>query len=67
MTEITAAPAREGFFARINWVDLGPFIALAVLVAVGFLVNPDFISPANMANVITRSAFIAIIAVGAPS
>ena len=65
MADITAAPAREPLLGRINWIDLGPFIALGVLVAVGFLVNPDFLSPTNLTNVITRSAFIAIIAVGA--
>ena len=50
---------------RINWVDLGPFIALGALLIVGFLINPDFLSANNLTNVITRSAFIAIIAVGA--
>jgi ribose transport system permease protein len=32
---------------------------------VGALVNPDFLNPSNLLNVVTRSAFIAIIAVGA--
>jgi ribose transport system permease protein len=32
---------------------------------VGFLVNPDFLSATNLSNVVTRSAFIAVIAVGA--
>jgi ribose transport system permease protein len=59
----TVAPADEG--SRIRWADLAPFIALAVILLLGTLMNSNFASPANLANVITRSAFIAIIAVGA--
>ncbi|MBF9234122.1 ABC transporter permease [Microvirga alba] len=44
---------------------LSPFIALVVLVIAGSLINPDFLTTANLLNVVTRSAFIAIIAVGA--
>lgn len=65
MTDIAAPPQREPFTQRINWVDIGPFIALAVLILAGVIINPDFLSPTNVANVVTRSAFIAIIAVGA--
>jgi ribose transport system permease protein len=63
----TAIPARPETRRRFN-VDmraLAPFIALAVLMVVGALVNPDFLNPSNLLNVVTRSAFIAIIAVGA--
>jgi len=65
MSDITATPGREPWHQRINWVDIGPFIALAILVMAGVLINPDFLSPTNITNVVTRSAFIAIIAVGA--
>jgi ribose transport system permease protein len=44
---------------------LSPFLALAVLMVLGALVNPDFFTASNLLNVVTRSAFIAIIAVGA--
>ncbi|WP_284759703.1 ABC transporter permease [Agrobacterium sp. fls2-241-TYG-188a] len=44
---------------------VAPFVALLLLLIVGALVNPNFISINNLANVATRSAFIAIIAVGA--
>jgi ribose transport system permease protein len=44
---------------------VAPFIALFLLLIVGAMVNPNFISINNLANVATRSAFIAIIAVGA--
>nr|WP_315834364.1 ABC transporter permease [Bradyrhizobium prioritasuperba] len=49
-------------------VDLravAPFVALALLLAVGAFANPNVISLDNLLNVATRSAFIAIIAVGA--
>lgn len=65
MSDITATPTREPWHQRINWVDIGPFIALAILILAGVLINPDFLSPTNITNVVTRSAFIAIIAVGA--
>jgi ribose transport system permease protein len=53
-----------------SWRDIdmravAPFAALALLLIVGALVNPNFIGLNNLANVATRSAFIAIIAVGA--
>jgi len=58
----TDAPARK---FRIDMRALSPFIALIVLVIAGALINPDFLTPSNLLNVVTRSAFIAIIAVGA--
>ncbi|WP_292632311.1 ABC transporter permease [Mesorhizobium sp.] len=63
MTE--SAPRRRSLDLNISWTDIGPFLALAALLVVGYLINPDFLSATNLANVITRSAFIAIIAVGA--
>ena len=55
---------------RRSWRDVdlravAPFAALLLLLIVGALVNPNFIGITNLANVATRSAFIAIIAVGA--
>ncbi|WP_181708549.1 ABC transporter permease [Chthonobacter rhizosphaerae] len=58
-----ARPARPGF--RIDLRTAAPFIALAVLLVFGALLNPNFVSAANLINVLTRCAFIAIIAVGA--
>ncbi|WP_207478378.1 ABC transporter permease [Arenibaculum pallidiluteum] len=43
----------------------GPFLALAALVVLGTLANPVFLSPGNIANVLTRTAFTGIIAIGA--
>ena len=65
MSDITAPPVRTSHLKRINWVDVGPFIALGLLLLIGVIINPDFLSPTNITNVVTRSAFIAIIAVGA--
>lgn len=51
---------------RLDLRTLAPFIALAALIAVGSLVHPKFLTFDNLVqNVATRSAFIAIIAVGA--
>ncbi|MGV8936486.1 MAG: ABC transporter permease [Allorhizobium sp.] len=55
---------------RRTWRDIdlravAPFAALALLLVVGAFVNPNFIGLTNLSNVATRSAFIAIIAVGA--
>lgn len=44
--------------------DAGPLIALLLLVVIGLLLNPSFLSWNNLSNVLTRSAFIGIISVG---
>jgi ribose transport system permease protein len=54
-----ARPAR-----RIPWQALTPLLGLVALVIVGALMNPAFLSSTNVFNVLTRSAFIGIIAVG---
>ncbi|MDQ0317848.1 ABC transporter permease [Amorphus orientalis] len=61
--ERAAGPQSEGF--KIRWGDLAPFIALAMIVLLGVLINSNFMSGNNILNVMTRSAFIAIIGVGA--
>jgi ribose transport system permease protein len=43
---------------------MGPVIALVLLCIAGALLNPDFATLDNMMNVLTRTAFIGIIAVG---
>jgi len=42
----------------------GPLIALILLCIAGALLNPDFATVDNLMNVLTRTAFIGIIAVG---
>ncbi|MGV2064706.1 MULTISPECIES: ABC transporter permease [Agrobacterium] len=44
---------------------VAPFVALVLLLVLGTIANPNFIGIDNLLNVITRSAFIAIIALGA--
>ncbi|MEO3434287.1 ABC transporter permease [Inquilinus sp. CAU 1745] len=43
----------------------GPLLALLLLVLLGAAMHPAFLSYANITNILTRSAFIGIIAVGA--
>lgn len=49
---------------RIDLHLLGPLVALIALVILGALLNSSFLAPANITNVLARSAFIGIIAVG---
>lgn len=70
MTTHTETNDEDRKSIRRTWrhVDLravAPFAALFLLLIVGALVNPNFIGITNLANVATRSAFIAIVAVGA--
>ncbi len=55
------SPAR---FKLPSMAVIGPVLALIVLVAVGAMMNSNFLSAANITNVLARSAFIGIIAVG---
>ncbi|WP_116134577.1 ABC transporter permease [Tropicimonas sp. IMCC34043] len=50
--------------ARIDLQTLGPILALIALIVIGTLLNPDFLASRNITNVLSRSAFIGIIAVG---
>ena len=66
MTDLAASGAKT----RRSWKDIdlravAPFVALLLLLILGALSSPNFLSVANLLNVLTRSAFIAIIAVGA--
>jgi len=65
MTSATTHLATIKTPRRIRWAAMGPFIALAVVMLAGMVLNSNFATGTNMANVVTRSAFIAIIAVGA--
>lgn len=49
---------------RIDLHTLGPLIALVALVLLGTMLNSAFLAPANITNVLARSAFIGLIAVG---
>ncbi len=49
---------------RIAMSVIGPILALILLVVAGALMNPNFLAFDNVTNVLARSAFIGIIAVG---
>ncbi|MBU2289461.1 MAG: ABC transporter permease, partial [Gammaproteobacteria bacterium] len=53
-------PARR----RIDLQVVGPIVALIALVLIGMALNSNFLSYANITNVLARSSFIGIIAVG---
>ena len=63
MTETATAKA-ERPRRRLNLHVLGPLLALIVLVVLGAALNDNFLSYGNVTNVLARSAFIGIIAVG---
>ncbi|WP_158814030.1 ABC transporter permease [Methylocapsa sp. S129] len=56
---------RSSLWSRVDLGAVAPFAALAALLLLGTLVSPRFMSVDNLSNVLTRSAFIATIAVGA--
>lgn len=63
MTDTTATTGhRKG--RRISLHVLGPVLALIALVILGASLNSNFLSYGNVTNVLARSAFIGIIAVG---
>ncbi|WP_128255357.1 ABC transporter permease [Falsirhodobacter deserti] len=59
----TAEP-RQAPRRRINLHAIGPLAALGVLLLIGIALNDNFLSYSNLTNVLARSAFIGIIAVG---
>ena len=63
-TNMTLAKPQSASSGRISMAVLGPILALVVLLIIGALMNPNFLSYANITNVLSRSAFIGIIAVG---
>jgi ribose transport system permease protein len=56
---------RPGKGFKIDLKTAGPLVALILLCLIGYLLNPLFIGEGNISNLLTRSAFIGIIAVGA--
>ncbi|MCW1932325.1 ABC transporter permease [Pararhodobacter zhoushanensis] len=49
---------------KIQMSVIGPVLALILLIILGALMNPNFLGWNNISNVLSRSAFIGIIAVG---
>ncbi len=63
-TPTTATPTANRRW-RPDLATLAPFIALMLLLVVGTLVNPNFMSADNLINVVTRCVFVALIGIGA--
>jgi len=59
----TEATPRKGF--RLDLKTVGPLVALALLVILGISLNEKFLTYNNITNVLARSSFIGIIAIGA--
>lgn len=64
MSEATINTAGRMNLRRYNFHVLGPLLALIALVILGAMLNANFLSYGNVTNVLARSAFIGIIAVG---
>jgi len=58
------SPARPRGF-RLDLKTVGPLVALLLLVLLGISLNENFLSYNNLTNVLARSSFIGIIAIGA--
>ncbi|MFN3526951.1 MAG: ABC transporter permease [Paracoccus sp. (in: a-proteobacteria)] len=61
---MSTASTQQARRPRINITVIAPLVALAVLIGIGMALNPNFLSFANITNVLARSAFIGIIAIG---
>lgn len=51
--------------SKIDFKTAGPFIALVAIFIIGTFVNDAFLSVGNLSNILARSSFIGIVAVGA--
>jgi len=60
--DIAAKPSK-GF--RLDLKTVGPLVALVLLVILGISLNENFLTYNNLTNVLARSSFIGIIAIGA--
>lgn len=65
MTENIPGKKAKSLPFATDFKTLGPAIALLLLCVIGFSLNSAFLSEGNITNLLTRSAFIGIIAVGA--
>ncbi|MBD0414054.1 ABC transporter permease [Oryzicola mucosus] len=63
-TTTTKAPSRS-FWRDVDLRAVAPFVALFLLLVLGSFAHDNFLTTNNLLNVMTRSAYIAIIAVGA--
>ena len=59
----TAAKPARAF--KLDLKTVGPLLALAMLILLGITLNENFLTYNNLTNVLARSSFIGIIAIGA--
>lgn len=64
-TATTVSAPASGFWRNVDLRAVAPFIALVLLLALGAFAHENFLTTNNLLNVMTRSAYIAIIAIGA--
>lgn len=50
---------------KLDLKTAGPFIALVAIFVIGVFVNDAFLSAGNLSNILARSSFIGIVAIGA--
>jgi len=65
VSEVAPVPTWRDKLGSVPWQQLTPLLGLVLLVVIGSLIHPSFLTPTNIFNVLTRSAFIGIIAIGA--
>ncbi|MBV9813141.1 MAG: ABC transporter permease, partial [Acetobacteraceae bacterium] len=65
MSEAALPAPRARARLRPDWPALAPFLALALLLVLGTALNARFIYLDNLLNMASRSAFIAVIGIGA--
>ncbi|MEO5807686.1 ABC transporter permease [Devosia sp.] len=65
MTTAVKESAPSAKSRRLQMNVLGPLIALLLLLILGSLLNGNFLTYGNMANIVARASFIGIIAIGA--
>jgi ribose transport system permease protein len=65
MSAAQSAEPRVPAWRRVDLKVIGPIVALVLILLLGMLLSDRFLSWANLSNVLSRSAFIGVIAVGA--
>jgi len=65
MTTTTTQAAQAPRGPRVRFSALGPLLALLLLMILGTLLNGNFLSFTNLTNIVARSSFIGLIAIGA--
>lgn len=65
MSSVEVLDTENSPLKKIDFKAIGPALALLILCIIGYLLNPAFLGEGNITNLLTRSAFIGIIAVGA--